>query len=120
MTGRQMLAILIGTVVLCLVVMAFIVMTTKPAASHQAAAGWWYDQECCGGQHCEQLTFDSVENTANGWRVRYFSRRGFAVDTIVPHGKERPSRDGWPHGCASATESVPGFRFYCLYVPSNV
>jgi hypothetical protein len=91
-----------------------LLVLANAAFSHTAATGWAYDQQCCSGYDCEALPVGAVEDTAQGWHVRYWAKLGFAVDVIVPYSKERDSQDGKFHGCATVD------RFLCLYVPRTV
>jgi len=102
-------------IVFAFVFILFSILTMVSAAlSHTAATGWAYDPSCCSGQDCEALPWGAVEDTKDGWHVRYRAKRGLLVDVIVPYGKERDSQDGRDHGCATPD------RFLCLYKSRTV
>lgn len=50
-----------------------------------------YDPECCNKEDCEPLDDDQVKVTAEGFIL--------PDGTLVPHGRERESRDGRYHWC---------------------
>ncbi len=103
----KIIGILTALAIILVLVVAYF-KATLPAHAHS-----WYEPACCSGRDCEPITFDSVQETADGWWVSYQSKQGFPVVAFTKRGMERHSQDGQFHGCATRT------RFLCLYVPVN-
>ena len=60
----------------------------------------------------------AIVHTADGYRVRYLTSRGFIAEGFIPYsdtsGKIRPSRDAQDHACATSQ------RVICIYLPFGV
>lgn len=79
----------------------------QPGESH------WYDNACCDTADCEPVEPGAIVEVPGGFRVRYFTSRGFLAEGFVPRNstKYRESKDGREHACASRQAII------CIYLP---
>lgn len=119
---EAVLGFLIMAAAACLMMMLFIMVRTANAETiprglgHPDGAAHWYDTGCCDKRDCEPVETGAIEETANGYRVKYVSSRGFLVEGFLPHnsGGVRPSRDEMQHACATSQ------RLLCIYIHFGV
>jgi hypothetical protein len=79
----------------------------------------WYPQSCCSLNDCEPVKVDFIEETSDGWHVRYVSDRMGEIDEFIKRGNERHSQDGGFHGCWRRSETAKNKRTICWFVPVN-
>ncbi len=82
----------------------------------------FFDTSCCAGTDCEMVPDAAVQETADGWNVRYWTDKygGMVVEGFVPRGQERMSKkcqDGNCMGVCSyrATDSTKCGQYGCDY-----
>lgn len=124
MTGKQMLAILVGLAVFCLLMVLWLAPMPANAEGiiprglgHSAPpTPHWYEGGCCNLQDCEPVEAGAITATPKGYHVRYLTSRGFVADGVIPFGSSsiRPSRDAREHACAKPD------RVLCIYLPMTM
>lgn len=72
----------------------------------------WYDQGCCHERDCEPVEPGAIQQTKDGYYIKYLTSRGFIAEGLIPYGSSsiRSSRDAREHACAIAQ------RVICIYV----
>lgn len=76
----------------------------------------WYEGGCCNLQDCEPVERGAITQTAEGYRVRYLTSRGFVADGVIPYGSSsiHPSRDEREHACSKPD------RILCIYIHATM
>lgn len=66
----------------------------------------YFDTSCCTGHDCEMVPDSAIQETKDGWNVRYWTDKygGMVVEGFVKRGEERMSKkckDGYCNGVCS-------------------
>ena len=85
----------------------------------------YFDGNCCNKSDCEMIPDNAISETADGWRVRYWTNNwgGRVVEGFIKRGQERMSKRCSPDGfCTGACSIYPGpdpntpAAIRCLYI----
>lgn len=83
----------------------------------------YFDGNCCNKNDCEMIPDTAITETADGWKVRYWTNNwgGRIVEGFVKRGSEKMSKRCSPDGLCNgictyfSSERVPA-HVRCLYI----